>query len=187
MVLCVVKTLCENNRTPLVHLCNENENESLLVTPWHPVRFQGKWQFPAYIAPTTVRDCDAVYSFVLADSPHEEAEAVGFANAAATAATAITAASAATTVEHKMVIGGMECVALGHRYTDDEAVRHPYFGTREVVQDLRQMQGWEIGLVCFDHGCMVRSNVGTGIGIGTSSGSGSGLLTSFDASRVIIA
>ena len=64
-VRCVVKTHCAQGRCELAELPG-----GLLVTPWHPVRdADGEWQFPASLAPSTERDCVAVYSFVL-DAEH---------------------------------------------------------------------------------------------------------------------
>lgn len=60
-VLCVVKTHCAGGRTSLVTLSG-----GLLVTPYHPVRVGGVWQFPLALAAATEQECDAVYSFVLA-------------------------------------------------------------------------------------------------------------------------
>ena len=39
----------------------------LLVTPWHPVKHEGRWCFPSSIGPTVARACGRVYSFVLKD------------------------------------------------------------------------------------------------------------------------
>ncbi|KAL2916721.1 hypothetical protein HK105_203838 [Polyrhizophydium stewartii] len=48
---------------------------------------------------------------------------------------------------HTMVIGGRECITLGHGRTDNAVVAHDYFGTRRVVDDLAGMRGWARGLV----------------------------------------
>merc|ERR1711918_270560 len=99
-------------------------------TPWHPVRMGGKWMFPSDLSPACGQACEAVYSFVFTDdSP-----------------------------EHVMLINGIQCVTLGHGYTE-EVVGHPYFGSRQIVRDLAQMSGWDAGVVQFDFGCMVRSPV----------------------------
>jgi hypothetical protein len=63
-VLCIVKTLCTTGRTKLVRVGN-----GLLVTPFHPIRIDGKWCFPCDVAPMEEMDCAAVYSFVL-DAEH---------------------------------------------------------------------------------------------------------------------
>lgn len=59
-ILCVVETKCFNQQTELVKL-----GKGLLITPYHPVIWNGQWQFPCNISPALVRCCEAVYSFVL--------------------------------------------------------------------------------------------------------------------------
>ncbi len=103
----------------------------LLVTPYHPVRLGGKWHFPCDLAQVAERPCSAVYSFVLED-------------------------------EHVMVIDGVECVTLGHNLRDDDddlqvVVGHPYFGSKQVIDDLQQMPGWSEGCIQFTSGsCLLR-------------------------------
>jgi hypothetical protein len=55
---------------------------------------------------------------------------------------------------HVMLINGVQCVSLGHGMEEDEVVRHPYFGTRKVVEDLSRMPGWDKGRVELLSGCV---------------------------------
>jgi len=59
-VLCVLKYKCYRNKSQLVELSG-----GLLITAWHPVRINNKWQFPCTLAPVTERYCTEVYNFVL--------------------------------------------------------------------------------------------------------------------------
>ncbi|EAR92685.1 von willebrand factor type A (vWA) domain was originally protein (macronuclear) [Tetrahymena thermophila SB210] len=59
-VKCVIETEVKENLTQLVRL-----GKGLLITPYHPVRIQGKWLFPTDIAPTKMAQCSSVYSFLL--------------------------------------------------------------------------------------------------------------------------
>eukprot|EP01114_Cavostelium_apophysatum_P023812 TRINITY_DN908_c0_g1_i1.p1 TRINITY_DN908_c0_g1~~TRINITY_DN908_c0_g1_i1.p1 ORF type:complete len:832 (+),score=277.31 TRINITY_DN908_c0_g1_i1:122-2497(+) len=59
-VLCVLKTICHKGKTQIVELSG-----GLLVTPYHPVRIQGKWTFPCDLAAPSERNCAAIYSFLL--------------------------------------------------------------------------------------------------------------------------
>jgi len=131
-VLCVVKTLSEQGLHALVEL------QGLRITPYHPVRVQGQWQFPCSLAAASTVPCEAVFSLVV-DRHH--------------------------TVE----IGGVECVTLGHDF-EEEVVRHPYFGSQRVVQDLQQLPGWQEGQLIFKPNCMKRDS--------------SGLQCSFDAGKL---
>ena len=61
-----------------------------------------------------------------------------------------------------MRINGLQCVTLAHGLVDEPAaagqvVSHAYFGTPAVLQDLKQMRGWQQGLVTLQQGrCIVR-------------------------------
>ena len=59
--------------------------------------------------------------------------------------------------DHVMVIDDVHCVTLGHNFTDTVR-RHNYFGSQQVVNDLRGMDGWHEGqVVLHSDTCMVRS------------------------------
>jgi hypothetical protein len=47
---------------------------------------------------------------------------------------------------HTMIVSGVECVTLGHSFTEP-VVAHAYLGTNRVVADLAQMRGFDAGLV----------------------------------------
>lgn len=51
--------------------------------------------------------------------------------------------------EHVMLINGVECVSLGHGF-QEPVVKHAYFGSEQVLRDLRRCSTWESGLVSFD-------------------------------------
>lgn len=46
-----------------------------------------------------------------------------------------------------VTINGVPCISLGHGLTDNDVVKHPYFGTDLVIQDLTQLAGWDKGHV----------------------------------------
>lgn len=48
---------------------------------------------------------------------------------------------------HSMIVNGVECVTLGHGLTTSEVIAHEYLGTGKVIEDLKEMKGWEIGRV----------------------------------------
>jgi hypothetical protein len=59
---------------------------------------------------------------------------------------------------HTIEINGLTCICLGHGIEGDPVVSHPYFGTNQVVDDLKKFQrGWDKGLVVFNFGCMKRA------------------------------
>ncbi|EAR87575.1 von willebrand factor type A domain protein, putative (macronuclear) [Tetrahymena thermophila SB210] len=59
-VSCVVKTPCLNNQAYFVEF-----EDGLIITPYHPIRVNGIWQFPCQLKPTELRECDFIYSFLL--------------------------------------------------------------------------------------------------------------------------
>jgi hypothetical protein len=91
---------------------------SLLVTAWHPMRGDtGQWVFPCEV---------------------EGAETVaGLCDAVYNFVLDRT---------HEVTVGGRGLVTLGHGLTGP-VVAHPYFGTREVIEDLEMSSGFSKGLV----------------------------------------
>jgi hypothetical protein len=55
-----IKILRKNKNASMVSFDN-----GLIVTPWHPVRINGKWAFPHDIGHETVMECQEVYNFAL--------------------------------------------------------------------------------------------------------------------------
>jgi len=118
-VSCVLKYNCDRNKAHLVEM-----NQGLLITPWHPVKVNNKWQFPCNLGVPTERYCPAVYNFVLE-------------------------------TKHITIINGIECVTLGHGF-EEEVVRHSYFGTQRVINDLQKLDGWNLGFIELTKDSIVR-------------------------------
>ncbi len=59
-VRCVVRWATRDGLAPLVTLPS-----GLMITPWHPVRSRGAWQFPHTLSPVVLTRCVALYSFLL--------------------------------------------------------------------------------------------------------------------------
>ncbi len=92
----------------------------LLITPWHPIRNSPvePWQFPAEMAQGVQSVYDIkAYYNLVLDSGH--------------------------VVE----INGYQVCTLGHGFTDNNVIRHPYFGTEAVIEDLKMRDGWAEGLI----------------------------------------
>lgn len=120
-VLCIMKTLVGGSKCDMVTLSG-----GLCATPYHPIFYEGKWQFPRDITTPAETACDAVYSFVIKGGTG-------------------------------ILVNGIEGIALGHNIVDDPIASHPYFGTDNIVEDLKKLRSlWEHGLVVFDYGCMRR-------------------------------
>ena len=90
----------------------------LLVTAWHPMRgHTGQWVFPCEV---------------------EGAETV--------AGSCDAVYNLVLDRTHEVTVGGRDLVTLGHGLTGP-VVAHPYFGTREVIEDLEMSSGFSKGLV----------------------------------------
>lgn len=120
----VVKTHCKDNLTELSKINN------LLVTPWHPIYYDGTWTFPREIQPATLQQCDAVYSFWLDKY-------------------------------HIMNISSFDVISLAHGYTDN-VIKHPFWGTHEVILALQSKPGYTDGFVELNAGCL-KVNKTTGL------------------------
>lgn len=116
-VKCMVKTECEKGIEQLVEL--GDGTDCILVTPWHPVLEHGatNWSFPADLGVLKEHVCDAVYSFVLEDGACA------------------------------LPMGRYQGIALGHGMTTDPVAEHAYLGTRSVLEDLAEMDGWGDGFI----------------------------------------
>lgn len=51
---------------------------------------------------------------------------------------------------HVVNVEGYDCVTLGHNFTEP-VVAHPFFGSEAVINDLRLLPGWSVGLPVFDN------------------------------------
>lgn len=95
-------------------------SSGLLITPWHPIRNSPvePWQHPAEMEKGALGVFDMKeYYNLVLDTGH--------------------------VVE----INGYQVCTLGHGFTDNDVIRHPYFGTDAVIEDLKMYDGWAEGLV----------------------------------------
>lgn len=111
-VQCVIKTWCKDSSIKLVRL------GTLSVTPWHPVKVNGQWDFPINHGQAVDTPCEAVYSYLL-EQPHREG----------------------------MMIEGWECITMAHNIENDKVATHPFYGTDKVIDNLKQSSGFETGQV----------------------------------------
>lgn len=95
-------------------LCRVGE---LLVTPWHPIKYQDQWVFPSQVSRGTIPFHGDVYSVLLLPFQHPDG--------------------------HAIEVGGHVAVTLGHGVVGRKGdVRsHPFFGNyRRVVTSLSRLQ-----------------------------------------------
>ncbi len=92
----------------------------LLITPWHPIRNSPvePWMFPAEM----VKGVQGTVSIP------------GYYNLVLDSG-------------HVVEINGYQVCTLGHGFTESAVIRHPYFGTEAVIEDLKMRDGWAEGFV----------------------------------------
>jgi hypothetical protein len=110
-VICLLKTPCAEGKVRFVRLPG-----GLVITPWHPIKLEGKWVFPENVQASQEEKCNFVYNLVMSS-------------------------------DHVVTINGIQCITLAHDYEDDPVLAHPYYGTKRILYDLRQMNGWGDGLI----------------------------------------
>jgi hypothetical protein len=57
---------------------------------------------------------------------------------------------------HSVFVNGTECVTLGHGI-DEDVVRHVYFGSQQVIGDLKCFPGWLSGYITLTEASFVRA------------------------------
>merc|ERR1712164_54747 len=100
------------------------------ATAWHPCMAPGgdRWSFPAEISTGVDSDVAYVYSFLF------EGEATGY-----------------------LSVGGTAVIGLGHGITNDSVASHPFFGTKRIVDALKECPGFSAGRVDLLDGAYVRA------------------------------
>jgi len=91
-------------------------SSGLRITPGHPVRVGGRWLQPRALA-------------AAAESPGVH-----------------TVYNVLLASDHVLLVGGVECITWGHRFTQPE-LAHAFFGSERVERALASMDGFEQGVV----------------------------------------
>jgi hypothetical protein len=103
-------------------------SDTLVITPWHPVRLafanNPEWVFPCEQAEHLDLNPDDVFCHYVYNLVLESG--------------------------HYVRIGNCDVVTLGHHFTDNAVIRHPYFGTNAVIHDLTEKDGWHDGYITLD-------------------------------------
>ncbi len=98
----------------------------LKITPWHPIIYNGEWKFPHDIGKAVINN-----------------EACG-------AVYSILLDKGYTTL-----VNGVWCISLGHSCTSG-ILKHAYFGTSAIIEDLKKLKGWDNGAITIDSSYIVR-------------------------------
>lgn len=118
-VKCVVKFTCHNKKA---EMCNIN---GMIISPYHPIYINGRWQFPVSLAPIEIYNLEYVYDYVLE-------------------------------TDSAVYINNIPACTFGHNLKHD-IVRHQYFGTKSILNDLAKLNGWSEGLIIMPANCFSRN------------------------------
>jgi hypothetical protein len=131
--------------------CKENRSSlvelggGLLITPYHPIKIIDKKGRSEWAFPCTIEEIKLVEcDFIY---------------------------SFVLDIGHIVLINGIECVTLGHSFNDNSVIKHSYFGSQRIIEDLKQLNGWSNGLIQLESGAMVRNHA-------------TGLIDSIDINKV---
>lgn len=62
--------------------------------------------------------------------------------------------------EHIMIVNDIECCTFGHGLTDNDVIKHEYFGSK-IIDDLKELDGWNEGYVNLPFNAFQRDPVTT--------------------------
>ena len=60
--------------------------------------------------------------------------------------------------KHIITINDIECCTLGHNFTDNSVISHPYYGTNKIIDDLSKINGWKEGKITINDNQFIREN-----------------------------
>jgi Mg-chelatase subunit ChlD len=106
----------------------------LKITPWHPMKLTNSspWVFP--------NDTDGTKQNMYVEAYYNIVLESG----------------------HIVELNGYQVVTLGHGFTDNEVITHPYFGTDLILNDLKRHPGFRTGFIVMNPKNIVR-NINSGL------------------------
>ena len=126
-IMCIIETENENSKCLLSNI----EPNNLMITPWHPIRINGKWTFPENINQSSEKDCEKIYSFIL-NKNH-----VIYIN----------------DIECVTLGHGIQ--------NDDVVSHDYFGNMRKIINDLDKMRGWDEGKIILKNNPIIKdSNTG---------------------------
>jgi len=118
----IIQCLIEQDcdQTSKSYMCDVN---GVLLTPYHPIAIEDRWYFPIDITPAKALNIASWFNLVVEDEEQKQYE-VEFEN-------------------------GVKAITLGHNRTENDVLKHPYFGTEAVLKDLRERDptGYDQGYI----------------------------------------
>ena len=59
---------------------------------------------------------------------------------------------------HIVIVNDVSCICLGHNFKTDSILNHPYFGTDNIINDLKKLDNWDNGKVTIESSKYTRDN-----------------------------
>lgn len=101
--------------------CLELTN-GLIITPWHPIFCDdNKWSFPINVEDHIIGETKSRVYNLILKN------------------------------RDNIEINGYVAVTLGHSFKNDDVVAHPFFGSEKVIDNLKQLDGWDEGRIIIDN------------------------------------
>ena len=107
------------------------EINKMLITPWHPVCIEDNNNW--------------VFPINLSESIKENLEFVY---------------NFVLEKGHYCIINGVKVVTLGHDFNNNNVIKHNYYGSNLVIQDLMNLKGWDSGLIILNKPMFERDSQG---------------------------
>lgn len=96
--------------------------DNLVITPYHPIVHENEWQLPIDVV--IKNEGNARYSMVMMPKTW--------------------VCTLVLDRNHIINAEGVRCISLGHGFTE-AVLKHQYYGTSKVIENLMEMRGWERG------------------------------------------
>jgi len=146
-VICVVKIIKKiTNTTNIINssipepftLVNlGNTSIKPWITPYHPIRINGVWNHPINLKSTELITTNTGYDSNGYDSNGYDSNEFVLYNLVLNKG-------------HTIMVNNIECATLGHNF-QDEIVKHNYFGSNAIIDDLKTFDGWDDGFIVLNY------------------------------------
>ena len=104
----------------------------LVITPYHPIYFEDKWQFPIVVyAESLKKDLPNPFFSIIENNDSKP----------------VNVCNIVLDSTHVIKVANISCITLGLGFEDNDVVMHPYYGTEKVIQHLSTLPGWSDGLI----------------------------------------
>jgi hypothetical protein len=123
-ILCVIKTKIHSGKTTMIRIenikpviCKNSEIcDDLIVTPYHPIFINSYYEWRFPYTIGNAFECNMDYMYNFVLKDH-----------------------------HIMAVNSFNVITMGHNYSDDPVLKHPFFGSHKVIDELKSgdPKGWE--------------------------------------------